>query len=482
MLAQQEHNNFIRKKNIASNDIGFREYFISNQNNGKVRPGDLDLIVPTMPTSETVVKVDSVFYTDEDGIFKDIFTYDYSQNLLAHSIQVLENEEWINHRTHTYDYDTDGNLLKMLYQKWGDESWYDFRRFNYTYNSNGDELTYLMEELYGNGWFPITQILGAYDDNGFLINELWQHYNFETELWEDTRLVSYTNNMNGLMMEWLDQAWVDGEWKNNIKRSWSYDMAGNMVTESESMWMDGNWKEFRLETFTYDESGNVLSQISDYWVEDMLELHYAYYSTYNNNNNPLTLLYQEWENETWENVYIISCYYDANEDKHLELKQVWGDGAWENHRKVEYGFFYEHVHARAYYWHNNLWKEQIQDTQLQITIGGTYVDPYYAYILDLYYTDVTGIEEQDVPLENEIIYCYPNPVTDVINININPEWQTDDFMIELFNQSGQAVKSVEITSIASTTSLHVDDVPPGLYLLKFSNDRSVAVQKVIISK
>ncbi len=80
--------------------------------------------------------------------------------------------------------------------------------------------------------------------------------------------------------------------------------------------------------------------------------------------------------------------------------------------------------------------------------------------------------------------CYPNPVTDQINIEIDPTWQAKNYHLELFSQTGQKVKSFEIsTDIGSSiVSISVADVPPGLYLLRINAKKQIFSQKIIISK
>jgi len=181
-------------------------------------------------------------------------------------------------------------------------------------------------------------------------------------------------------------------------------------------------------------------------------------------------------------VYFKSYYFDANGNKLLDLYQKWEDDIWVNDLKVEYIFFENQVSARAWYWHNNQWKERIMDMNMPIIIGGSLVETYWAYILGLYYTDVTGIKENSTVADNNSFNYFPNPATDKLTIEINPEWQADDFQVELYNQSGQRVKSTEFYSNISLVSINVEDMQPGMYLLKVTAGHKSSTQKLIISK
>ncbi len=68
---------------------------------------------------------------------------------------------------------------------------------------------------------------------------------------------------------------------------------------------------------------------------------------------------------------------------------------------------------------------------------------------------------------------YPNPVTEVININAQDNIQK----IELFNINGQIVKTIEPNN--KKTKLNISSLPAGMYLMKVQNDKSVKTVKII---
>jgi len=128
---------------------------------------------------------------------------------------------------------------------------------------------------------------------------------------------------------------------------------------------------------------------------------------------------------------------------------------------------------------------QSNSSSFNIVMGGKNLFHYSATILEFYYSDgTTGIEDPQTNSENSPILCYPNPVTDQINIEIDPTWQAKNYRLELFSQTGQKVKSFEISSDigSSIIPIKVDDVPPGLYLLRIEAGKQIFSQKIIISK
>lgn len=91
-------------------------------------------------------------------------------------------------------------------------------------------------------------------------------------------------------------------------------------------------------------------------------------------------------------------------------------------------------------------------------------------LLAIYMLDVTypaGIE--DVTMGNTVVY--PNPATEVININTTDNVQR----VEIFNMQGQLVKA----EIGDVNSISVKSLANGLYTLKLTTDNGVSMHKII---
>ena len=85
-----------------------------------------------------------------------------------------------------------------------------------------------------------------------------------------------------------------------------------------------------------------------------------------------------------------------------------------------------------------------------------------------YMIDVTGVGVEDFTLETTV---YPNPATDVININTTNNVQR----VEIFNMQGQLVK----VQTGEVTSVSVKDLANGLYTLKLTTDNGVSMHKIV---
>lgn len=87
------------------------------------------------------------------------------------------------------------------------------------------------------------------------------------------------------------------------------------------------------------------------------------------------------------------------------------------------------------------------------------------YMIDVAYP----ASVEDITMENTTIY--PNPATDVININTTENVQR----VEIFNMQGQLVKA----ETGDVTSISVKDLANGFYTLKLTTDNGTSMHKIV---
>ena len=314
--------------------------------------------------------------------------------------------------------------MTTLIKHWDNIVWYDKYIYTYTYDSIGNMLTNL--------------------------NQYWVNLSLT-----NNSLDTYTYNSFGKQLTYLHQNWANDYWNNSSLGISTYDINGNKLTYLYLNWTNNTWKNSGIATYTYDTFGNILTYLSQHWVSF-----------------------------AWENSVMFTSTYDPNANRLSELYQKWGNDKWENKVKEEYVYSPNQVNALAYNWVEGIWIKSLNNNILEIIIRGEDIYFANAISIELYYTDISGIEDPQTNSENSPILCYPNPVTDQINIEIDPAWQAKNYRLELFSQTGQKVKSFEISSTigSSIAPIRVNDVPPGLYLLRIEAGKQVFSQKIIISK
>jgi hypothetical protein len=86
----------------------------------------------------------------------------------------------------------------------------------------------------------------------------------------------------------------------------------------------------------------------------------------------------------------------------------------------------------------------------------------------------TGTGEAGIAVD---VLIYPNPAKDVVNIAIKG-FRTLEGFGTLMTAEGRLVKSFIITGIQ--TQLNIQDLQPGIYLLRFENAENVVIKRVVI--
>lgn len=74
---------------------------------------------------------------------------------------------------------------------------------------------------------------------------------------------------------------------------------------------------------------------------------------------------------------------------------------------------------------------------------------------------------------------YPNPVSNELRITIPSGWQGKPVLIEVFNQNGQRMNSIKITTASQTETILVNNLAKGFYVLNATCEAEAAREKFI---
>lgn len=80
---------------------------------------------------------------------------------------------------------------------------------------------------------------------------------------------------------------------------------------------------------------------------------------------------------------------------------------------------------------------------------------------------------------NNYLFVYPNPVADILHINIT-QLTPSDLKCEIYNSNGQLVKV--ITHLDFQNTVNLSDLAGGIYVVKVYNSEVSAIKKVTVSK
>lgn len=81
--------------------------------------------------------------------------------------------------------------------------------------------------------------------------------------------------------------------------------------------------------------------------------------------------------------------------------------------------------------------------------------------------------------ETMSITAFPNPVVNDLRVSIPNSWQGKNVRFDIYNTSGQVVKSVNNNSAGQTETISVNNLTKGFYVVKASNGTESAQQSII---
>jgi|GEM_PF-3107994 len=98
--------------------------------------------------------------------------------------------------------------------------------------------------------------------------------------------------------------------------------------------------------------------------------------------------------------------------------------------------------------------------------------------IDLANSDTTNLHVFGVEDPANSVYVYPNPVSDLVNVQMS-NLNSQDVTIQILNNVG-ALVFCETFEVAPTVGIDVADLPKGIYILKIVAEGSIIkTQKII---
>jgi hypothetical protein len=87
----------------------------------------------------------------------------------------------------------------------------------------------------------------------------------------------------------------------------------------------------------------------------------------------------------------------------------------------------------------------------------------------------TGIEYYQEPVLSQAFDIYPNPARDGVNLKMKAEAEAQ---VIIFDFRGKALKS--LTTNTSSTNISLQDLSPGMYIIRVNADGNTFSQKLIV--
>ncbi len=387
-----------------------------------------------------------------------VSTTSYGQESLTHKI--------------IQDYDSDTQEYNDVFKE------------EYTYNDNGQ-----LKETKGYYWMsiiwtPASQTQYTYDTNDNLTQTIYLSWNDATKSFMNVfrNDLSYTNN--NLTSE-ISYNWVSVEWKQKDKTDFVYD-GDNMVSFHSSEWNGTQWTADDRGVVNYE--ANKISEViieefeNNIWVLSDKNIYHRDAAT----GHISEFIFQTWENSAWKNDEKINYKIEAN-NRMTEIFSTSPDGInWVQTDKTDYDYdlstllskyrspFYVNVHLNEIgiddmpHYNRLLTSTTSENSNDDMPSAASWeIETRSIY----YYSDDT-MGFNDLSASN-FVNVYPNPVKNTLNIKLKDQIQAD---ARLFDINGRLVLEQKIQAL--NTSLNIEALNAGIYILKIYSDNGFATKRI----
>jgi hypothetical protein len=95
----------------------------------------------------------------------------------------------------------------------------------------------------------------------------------------------------------------------------------------------------------------------------------------------------------------------------------------------------------------------------------------------LNFSDISTDLQEDLSVQSQMLKVYPNPVGDILNINLTGMSETEG-TLSILNFEGKTVLSRQVNN-EGVLSLDISSLPTGIYLCRYSNAIEIKTVKII---
>lgn len=158
---------------------------------------------------------------------KNTSSYDSNGYLVSGLIQRWNDNNWKNDLKIDYSNNSDGLFTQITRQKWNDSSskWENFSQSTYTYNSSKKVSVETMNIWENNKWIERGVYTNSYDASGFLTHRLSQNLDDKLSILVNQQQTNYTNNQNGTIHQEISEIWREqsNSWENLSRTTYEYE-------------------------------------------------------------------------------------------------------------------------------------------------------------------------------------------------------------------------------------------------------------------
>ena len=425
------------------------------------------------------IKTDEYFF-DDKWAFKSRVLYEYDS--LGNNT-ILESQNWVgfweNDLRNEYSYDNHSNLITSLVKIWNSGNWTNSERYTMTYNDS-NKLLSQFREYYTDKWMPDQKSEYIYDNSGNMTQ--FTYFIFEDD-WSTLNRTINKYNQNNLLIESVFQFRNNDTLTDTGKELLEYDEYGNNTYWISKNFTDGNWINSFQRTNTFDEKNRVITSTVEMWDSTSWKKQDRTSYAYNQNSDILTNTIEIALNDEWvpliKNIYTYNVF--QQETEHVFMKYSGNDWQPQTRKKFEYDTEGDLQKI----------KYEVLDVALPNNddllgfISNEHEYTQYCSSLEVSYDPATEIIEDKsiISSEKDNLRIYPNPASDIININIKNLSVDAAGFIDIYNSTGEFVSMHSIDSDKSgktgesTLRLGITHLPTGMYIVRYGTDYFSFVKK-----
>jgi hypothetical protein len=383
---------------------------------------------------------------------------------------------WANYARESFTFDSAGNWMTYLSEKWENNAWVNQSAKKFVYNSNGEMVDWKETWWQNNRWVNDWHNYRHFDANG--LNDTSMSQTGQDSLWVNYSLYKQSYDTNGYRISAIGSSWINNGWEVTNLDTFTNNSNGDLLTYLRQVWENSSWVNSSLSTMTYDTAGNRLSGLSQQWQNNTWENDVMSSYLYDGNGNNILCLSQGWSGGSWDNWSRDLYLYDTSNNMLSHTSQHWDNSLWKNGDTQQYTYdeWGNSLTGKYLWWYQNTW--QPYDGSLQV-FADHHRDDYinlievyrYEAVLDsiMVFTE-PGLSQGQVTL-------YPNPAHSMVYVSWRSASTDQNGSLTMYDLRGQVVltKQMEI----ETTGIDIIGLKPGVYFVRFRNNRETRVLKFI---
>ena len=431
-------------------------------------------------SSGYVWKWDTIFCYKTSGsapYYRVTRKYNSSGDSLVQLMEIRQSSfVYVNYARESFTFDSAGNWLTYLSEKWENNAWVNQSKKKFVYNSNGDMLDWKETWWQNNHWVNDWHNYRHFDANG--LNDTSMSQTGQDTLWVNYSLYIQSYDNNGYRISAVGSSWINNGWSVTNLDTFTNNSNGDLLTYLRQVWENSSWVNSSLSTMTYDTAGNKLSGLNQQWQNNAWENDIMDSYLYDGNGNKIMWLMQGWSGGSWDNWSRDLYLYDTSNNMLSHTSQHWDNSLWKNGDTQQYTYdaWGNSVTGKYLWWYQNSW--QPYDGSLQV-ISDHKRDDYinlieiyqYAAVIDSIMVFLQpGLSQGQVAL-------YPNPAHQMVYVSSSPALIGQNGSLTVYDLRGQLILTKQMEN--ETTGIDVSGLKPGVYFVRFSDNRMTRLLKFV---